>query len=1155
MCRSIPLALAVGLLCVLTTSAAPRVKRSAAESDVPQAAVPLMHKAPEIDGRVSDDEWRDATGWTAFVLPRNGYVLPAPMQARVWVGRDADRLLLAFRAAKAPGLQARGKSRDDASGIESGDHWWIAFLLGDVRYDIKVDPKGTLSDQRTTPADAGLNRHVAGIGWDSGAEVRTSIQDACWEVEMAVPFASFGLDQAPKSGASWRAWISYGRGYGGRERGEWNGAVGWLPGEWGLLVFSDAVPGFQIEDLGPLEDLGLSPRLRVANDTDAAREVRIRVELGCGPDVLRNLTRTLSLAPGASETVSWPPMTVKLPEGWTGRVTVEADSGRDHLYSAMLSFAPMSAAQYLELAAWWPFESPLKAQWVLGCANYPYFGSMDVWVDVTGKLLPRDVAQAASAELTLVRAGEDRPVRGESLKLVQGRARSHWDGVDLPEGRYELVGRLFDAAGRAVGVTVRRAFVRKVFAWEHNTLGVSDAVYPPYKAIGVEESGALRPWGRLCESGPCGLPGKVTTTSETDAPGLTVCDAARLEARIGGKDVTLAGTTRIALARPGRVTLAGEGRLGEIAVSGEAFMLCDGWRQVTLTLTPAGPARIDSLELVIPFGPQVDTYSGYRRSWFYGGLPAGEGVLWQNVAKGENLFTPAIAVGNGDAALWWYADGDETWLLDYGQPSQLITRERGVVHMRHRIVNHPVTLDKPLTVTFAVLANPVRPDPPDRRRAEWLGDGRFHDTSGYAYWGNGIDSITPGSDAEYDTVRRAIDVWTGRLKPGAPSPFPPIILYNSGAMLGQGMEEFDTFSGEWAGLSPIDPTPEFPDSDRHARVNWMSQKGADCQKDWRGQPKRLGPTRADMVQSNIDCRIWYYRLNMEKLGNNGYWFDNAPIWAGTNVSTGRAYLTASGTVRPRYGMFGRQELFRRLFTVYAESGRRPFNLISYGPDFSFAQWIWMTEMDAYVYAAKDTLYDTLEHKRYYDIISQQTGMERAAQDPVARHRAITRLRRIPGATRSNVSRGNAPASRSVIGLALLHDFGVHGGVEAAQFDLTAKILDAFGFFDEGVEYLPYWRNGATLRFNAQPAVASLYRHPKTGAILCVVVNPGREAAEGAFALAVPAGAKAVLIDAESGEAIPGRVLDGVFTPDRPLSVPPRNHRILLLKPLGKETAR
>lgn len=1109
------------------SGAAPRQQLPWYQSQVPQAAVPEMRVAPILDGVIQPDEWRDAVSFTGL-MNQQSTALPEPMQGRIWLGHDRERLYIGLRSALPPdGVIARVREHDHANELEGEDHWSVQLQVDSTTWLFFINSLGTFSDQRYTLANRGeQNRHSRGLDWASGAQVKAHMTETAWEVEMAIPFSAFGLEGPPPPGEAWRALFARNRTYPGVDSssyGEWNGTAAHRMQNAGLLLFSGPVPAFQLVSMGPIEGGEFAPVVRLTNPSDQPRQVSMRLAVESGADVLHEERRQVDLAPGSTVDLSFVPAPIKLRTDWSGRVVIEADAGSDHLYSTAVQFAPVSPAQYRQYAKRWPYASPLQEIWELSCANYPYFDAMDLWVDTSPTYLPVDIRTADVCRVQLWELGGKKPLRSVTVPLTHGKGRAHWDDLSLDDGEYELRGEL------PGGHTVVHRFVRKKFPWEHNRLGISDTVYPPFRAIRTSSkpTRTFSPWGRVIGAGNYGLPGEMIATDETDVPGKTICGPMRLEVIRKGVRRGVIGSTKVESTSPGLVRLSGLGEQDGLRVHTESSLGYEGWFETTLTIEPTQSTEVDAIELVIPFGTYPDTIYGYRRSWFYGSLPQQMGEIWSNMGKHENQFTPALGIGNGDVALWWYADGDEDWRLDYSKASQSVTRDADGLNLRLRLVNVPTILDRPMTIRFAVLASPAKPEPENRRALEWGEVPYFHDTSGYGYWGNGIDSIFPGSDQDYVRVREAIDRWAGR--DGTQDP--PVILYNSGAMLGQGMEEYATFSGEWAGETPLPPQPEFPDSDVHAQVWWRRQ----LRQDWRSQPYRLGPAPADMVQSCVDVRIWYYQQNLARLGVNGYWFDNTPVLTGTNPSTGRAYVTADGRQRPRYSVFARHELMRRLFVISNETGIEPLNRTAYGPDFAFTQWFWFTEMDAYVHRGSTDLFETLERRRYYDIVSNVIGIDDEIVDPVGAFRAITRMRRaVPASIRSNVQ-DQPHATRSVIALCLLHDIGIEGGVSPAEIDPVKGILHEFDFFNSSVRFLPYWRNEKWAKFSAPNILVSLYVHEATGAKLGVLVNPDPVAATGSLRFE-SSQAGTVWVDAETGEPLPTEIL-----------VPPRDFRLIRTK--------
>jgi hypothetical protein len=724
-------------------------------------------------------------------------------------------------------------------------------------------------------------------------------------------------------------------------------------------------------------------------------------------------------------------------------------------------------------------------------------------------------------------------------------------------GTYAFTGQLFDSGGKALGSPVTDIYSRKAFPWEHNTLGKAKTVHAPFVPMKWDEKGKqLKLWGRAYKPGAFGLLAGTETTKEVSFSSKT--DPVTLEVEWeDGRRETAAGDWSVVKSEPGEFIFKGEGTCGSLRISGQSTIDVDGFCATDLKVSPSAPTALRRMELKIPLPPETDTYWFYRgRAEVHGGAIIGSpGVLWGNVKRGkgklpENIFTPVLGLGTGDFSLWWFADGDESWILDYQKPSQEVVRENGKLFLRVSFVNKPTVLEKPISTTFALGTSPYYPDEKDRRVLQWGANLRIHDTAGYGYWGTGVDSIAIPEGEGLTKLQNAIKTWTeterskqldkvawlGPRAEVAARFNSPVVLYNSGELLGPAMQEYDSYAGEWMGDSCPEFMPEFRDSDIHAQAPW---RGGLVQ-DWRSQPRALGPALADLTQSVVDFRIWHYKQNMEQLGINGYWFDNAAIWPGKNILTDRAYRTPDGTIRGRYPVFARRELNRRLFNIYKEAGKEPFTLVDYSTSPQFAQWMWATESNWYVHSPKTmTMLDNLARAMEYDIDSRPEEIVNAPTQPLAAFRAHATMRRIKGSIRCNLKEtdpAHERASRNVIGLALLHDFGVESGVFKLPLDKVRKILLAFGAFgDDPIVFTPYWRKLPSPLMGGDTLPVSTYLNTKTGALLAVVLNTG--SVEGTTAAGADA-AKWSWSNAETGEAMPSPVI----------SIPSHDYRILLGQP-------
>jgi hypothetical protein len=1116
------------LVCLGPSHAESKRKFAWYQNKVNQAGIPQMVKKPVIDGNINENEWNGAISFTGFMAPHNGnrqpYIQPEFIQPTVYAGYDKDYFYMAFKAPVPPsetnssprvkqmlnkywkkGLKAEGKKHDDF--LDGDDYWMLDIVNGDgkiykrdkVHYRMMVNPAGTFSDYRTSPKTRGTHRSKAGAEWESKAIVKSSVSEKYWIVEMAIPVASFEESFQPKPGNSWRIYIRRGRGHETYDTSacEWNAAVGWfMDGQAGLFLFSENIPAFHLESLGAVRlKQELTPHCRLVNDTDKNHNVKLRIAAESIDKVLHEEVKNFSIAPGESKNIDFPKYQIKLPEGCSGRVVVDVESDMDLLYHASIQIKPLGRDEYRKIGTigMWPFEHPFMDDWQIKCANYPYFKSMDVMVDLSAPYLPDKIKFAQTCKVQLYNKDTGKLIREGTLQLnfksLKGDLK--WDNLDLSNGKYQLKGELYGYDGKPVGKTVTHDFVRKVFPWEHNKIGISDKVYPPFKPMVTDKAKkTITLWGKTYEVGDCGLPGKIVSTKEMDIPNLDIFKGASLSLEAGGEKVLFTGASKILEAKPGIVKIEGQGSAGQLDLKVKSTLRYEGWYEVEMEVIPKSPVKIDSLDLNFAYGKYPDVFwlTWDRAKTFISGIPKVKGMIWRNINPAERqkdcYFVPVVAIGNGDASLWWYADSDENWKLDYSKASQTISAGIDGINYQVMLVNHPVELKEPLKFKFAVQVSPAKPFPKNRRALEWGGQKRVHDTGGYGYWGNGIDSITPGSDERYAKLKDGLDKWVAdkKTKEGlAADEFVPVVLYNSGELLGQGMEEFETFSGEWCGETPAPVNSEYIDTDVHTTINYRG-----LQQDWRSQPKRLGPTKADLVQSCVDCRIWYYKKNMNKLGINGYWFDNASVWPGENPSTGRAYLTKDGTLRPGYPTFARHEIFRRLFVLYKEAGKEPFFLLNGHTSFCFSPWRWFLEGPAYIYKHNGTIFDTLERNREYDIISRLVGAEKVKRDPVAIHRGILRLKRFMGGWCPHGD-DSVKGTRSIVALSLLHDFGIEGRFN--DHEKFKAMLDKLGYFKPELKYLPYWRNAEYIKVKPKSIKCTLYHNPKDKTVLVVLVNP------------------------------------------------------------------
>ena len=167
-------------------------------SAIPSAEIARVSDAPEIDGRLDDAVWEDATRLRAFVRHSDGEPLGEYFGTDVRVAHDGETLYVSCRCPH-EGVQLH--SHENA-GIRDGAIFFnsdtIELFLGPdgseaIYYHLAVDHTNTKYDER---------RPSPGADWDGGWESAVHKADGAWTLEMSIPLSELGVDDPVT--ASWR---------------------------------------------------------------------------------------------------------------------------------------------------------------------------------------------------------------------------------------------------------------------------------------------------------------------------------------------------------------------------------------------------------------------------------------------------------------------------------------------------------------------------------------------------------------------------------------------------------------------------------------------------------------------------------------------------------------------------------------------------------------------------------------------------------------------------------------------------------------------------------------------------------------------------------------------------------------------------------------
>lgn len=299
------------------------------------------------------------------------------------------------------------------------------------------------------------------------------------------------------------------------------------------------------------------------------------------------------------------------------------------------------------------------------------------------------------------------------------------------------------------------------FVWEGNTIGVTDVVLPPFEPIvqrGDETSLVMRKY----RVGGLGLWSSVRAKGNDPGSGFKELLAGPIVLR-GVEGETLEGAGRVTTTEPHATMYEGRAAASGVTVRSRVTTEYDGCARVELTFAPTEgeSASLQPLTLEIPLrdgmAPLWHASDTAIRGNPAGHTPEGDGIVWtsredygsgrSNAPDFRGNFIPYVWFGAEERGLCWFADNDAGWVRDdeSDAPALTLHRKDGVLTLRAHLVQKPVTLDKPRTIVFGLMATPAKPMPENWRnrifRRMWAAAGepdgyQPYRWMGAQYWGS-----------------------------------------------------------------------------------------------------------------------------------------------------------------------------------------------------------------------------------------------------------------------------------------------------------------------------------------------------------------------------------------------------------------------------------
>lgn len=616
-------------------------------------------------------------------------------------------------------------------------------------------------------------------------------------------------------------------------------------------------------------------------------------------------------------------------------------------------------------------------------------------------------------------------------------AREHTFGTaELPLGEHAVRAVL---GGCTKTLTFRRDPPPE---WLTTKAGVSDEVPPPWSPLETDAAaGTVHCWGRALRWEGL-FPGQITAQGQ---------DLLAEPIRFQAGDQRSAGQSRITATAPAQVALEGSGTLGPADMAVRARVEYDGytWFDVTLSPREAAAVELPNLALEIPMRP---AHATLLNSGSY--TCKDTGLIPPQGYRGD--WRHRFWVGDETAGIQWFAEAPAGWTLAQDTPP-LEVRD-GLIRLT--VSPGPVRLTAPLTLSFGLMATPVRPRPADWR--SWRFGPDEVNRSGWRYvslWNPGWSTLWNYPVLKPDTASRLQAKYAEGELP---------CLYANVTAISPAAPEFRDWYEDWR---PIPST----------RVDFTTVRQDDEQ----------AHTEVCTASGFTDFFVWALERALREGDIRGLYCDVSHAPSCRNEVHGCGWRDAAGNLQPRKALRATRDFQKRVYTVAKR----------YRPDFLVA-----IHMSGDVFMPQHSFCDIMidgenftavlqqqwaakQRGDYYDLIGLDTMRAEFMLHNVGPVSAfLPEFARSLGPRWMTDEPAVVQAATHLAGLFALHDAPMWQAYMPGMVLRRVWYAQARFGWDSEVEFVPYWRSRETMTVSpdAPGVVASVFRRP--GRAMIVAMN-------------------------------------------------------------------
>jgi hypothetical protein len=587
-------------------------------------------------------------------------------------------------------------------------------------------------------------------------------------------------------------------------------------------------------------------------------------------------------------------------------------------------------------------------------------------------------------------------------------------------------------------------------------------------------------WNRTYEIGPWGLPTQVHIGGEEFLSGPLT-----FQLRLSGVEEPLEPPAVLEEAYQGVAVYVASCAEDGVRLEVQTRYEFDGFIRTDIELTAPPETQADSWELVIPFKNENALFfsaihasslrmESQQANSVSAAIPEGSGVVW------NSDFRPLVWIGNRDAGLSWFSESREYWRPEVNPHAIRIVRHDDRVELRVSLIAQPTVLPEKMTLSFGLMATPVKPLPEGWRG--WKIAAHHSTTDHLQRQGQAVRRTPKGNH-----LILWHDSW--RIVLMYPRERDPELFRKEVAYLKSiGVDRIYPYvvashiTGRERTHIPgedfVFTTPE-----------WEAFKD-----EWEMQPNR-GPEdyrRVSPASGFADFHLSAIKDWIVNAGVNGVYVDEAYPYPNTVEAHGMGYVDSLGVRQPTYHIYAMRDYLKRMAYLFQEHGDGPPAIIAHAsgvltiPFLSFVD-AFVTGEQVY-YSVRDWSGDG--PPSYMEMTPlDQWGAEFSGRQfgfvPVF----LPELRPNLNPRYPDINT-DVKATREMISLALLHDVLVWPlWSDANEWNKVVFVRDEFRIGGPDVVFHPFWQTRAAKTDEPDVLVSS---YVGDRGILAAVVNMSHE---------------------------------------------------------------